>query len=405
MFGSIETDSYQDFGLSDLHHLASPYYNYTLDGANETRSLVSKGQLKQKVLEYVRNSGKLMFMDLCGDHGLVPPGTAISDAEWIKDMKFQKTLDGGYTESINPGRWWCGWCWTNWFFRFCWADSFLLVLFHSSYSCHFFFSDNLFDPSVHLYSKADIQRRFRPSEVNHVAAQQTYIRKTVSGKPNVLYQIAVGEGEDCVSEAYFYLRDLTQSRASLSIGKTFFVMVVLTCGVMLFTNDAATLVIEPIERMMATVTKLAENPLESTSKSRPKTDADMNAEDAGFETMLLEKTLKKIGGLLQVGFGSAGAEIIGNNMGAEGEMNAMVPGKLITSVFGFCIIEDFTETCSYLGADITRYINTVAAIAHGNVSTRRNPSRYAQLSGNTFFSFVSPVVFFFLPFNVFNLLF
>tara|TARA_B100000795_G_scaffold268283_1_gene254965 strand:+ start:1763 stop:1948 length:186 start_codon:yes stop_codon:yes gene_type:complete len=60
--------------------------------------------------------------------------------------------------------------------------------------------------------------------------------------------------------------------------------------------------------------------------------------------MLLEKTLKKIGGLLQVGFGSAGAEIIGNNMGAEGEMNAMVPGKLITSVFGFCIIEDFTET-------------------------------------------------------------
>jgi len=268
-----------------------------------------------------------------------------------------------------------------------------------------FLSDNLFDPSVHLYSKADIQRRFRPSEVNHVAAQQTYIRKTVSGKPNVLYQIAVGEGEDCVSEAYFYLRDLTQSRASLSIGKTFFVMVVLTCGVMLFTNDAATLVIEPIERMMATVTKLAENPLESTSKSRPKTDADMNAEDAGFETMLLEKTLKKIGGLLQVGFGSAGAEIIGNNMGAEGEMNAMVPGKLITSVFGFCIIEDFTETCSYLGADITRYINTVAAIAHGNVSTRRNPSRYAQLSGNTLFSFVSPVVFFCLSFHVFNLLF
>ena len=136
MFGSIETDSYQDFGLSDLHHLASPYYNYTLDGANETRSLVSKGQLKQKVLEYVRNSGKLMFMDLCGDHGLVPPGTAISDAEWIKDMKFQKTLDGGYTESINPGRCWVWWCWTNWFFRFCWADSFLLVLFHSSYSCH-----------------------------------------------------------------------------------------------------------------------------------------------------------------------------------------------------------------------------------------------------------------------------
>ena len=285
---------------------------------------------------------------------------------------------------------------------------FFLILFHSFLLLLSFSSDNLFDPSVHLYSKADIQRRFRPSEVNHVAAQQTYIRKTVNGKPNVLYQIAVEEGEDCVSEAYFYLRDLTQSRASLSIGKTFFVMVVLTCGVMLFTNDAATLVIEPIERMMATVTKLAENPLESTSKSRPKTDADMNAEDAGFETMLLEKTLKKIGGLLQVGFGSAGAEIIGNNMGAEGEMNAMVPGKLITSVFGFCIIEDFTETCSYLGADITRYINTVAAIAHGNVSTMPQPicvmQRPPQLSCVTC-SHSFPPLLFSLQFNLFNLFF
>ena len=107
--------------------MASPYYNYTLDGANETRSLVSKGQLKQKVLEYVRNSGKLMFMDLCGDHGLVPPGTAISDADWIKDMKFQKTLDGGYTESINPGR--ClHWCWTIGFLHVCFQVLFVFYM-------------------------------------------------------------------------------------------------------------------------------------------------------------------------------------------------------------------------------------------------------------------------------------
>jgi hypothetical protein len=220
-----------------------------------------------------------------------------------------------------------------------------------------------FNPSVHLFSKDVIQTRFRPEEVNHVAATQQYIRNA----DNQLYQVSKADDGECISEAYFYLKDLTSARASLSIGKTFCVMIILTCGVMLFTNDAATLVIEPIERMMATVTKLAENPLESTSKNRPKSAEDKEAESAGFETALLEKTLKKIGGLLQVGFGSAGAEIIGNNMGAEGEMDAMVDGKLITSVFGFCIIEDFTETCSYLGADITRYINTVALIAHSNV--------------------------------------
>ena len=315
-------DSYQDYGLSDLHHLASPYYNYTVPGGN--RSVVSSPQLKAKVIEYARSSGKLMYLKLCGEHSLgVDESQILSETEWIKNIKFQKTFDGEYVEDTSPA--------------------------------------TGFNPAVHLLSKAEIQRRFRPAEVNHVSAAQSYVRDS----KNKLFQIS--KDEPCVSEAYFYLKDLTMSRASLSIGKTIFVMFVLTGGVMLFTNDAATLVIEPIERMMATVTKLAENPLEATDRKRPKSDEEKKGDEAGFETMLLEKTLKKIGGLLQVGFGSAGAEIIGNNMGAEGAMDAMVPGKLITSVFGFCIIEDFTETCSYLGADITRYINTVAAIAHGNV--------------------------------------
>merc|ERR1711871_182769 len=52
--------------------------------------------------------------------------------------------------------------------------------------------------------------------------------------------------------------------------------------------------------------------------------------------------------------------------GGDGELDAMVPGKLITSVFGFSIISDFTETCMYLGKDITRYINTIANLVHNN---------------------------------------
>ena len=318
-----DLDSFQNYGLDDLHRLSTPYYNFTVPGSN--RSVVSKPQLKAKVLEYVRNSGKLMYLDLCGDHGFVAEGTPLSDVDWIKNVKFQKTKDSGFTESANIDL---------------------------TYG---------FDPKIHLTSKSEILKRYRTAEVNYVTSGANYMRD----EKNVLYQ--TNQENPCVSEAYFYLKDVTRHRANLSIGKTLFVMVVLTVGVMSFTNDASKLVIEPIERMMATVMKLAENPLEATDKKRPKNNDEQNADDNAYETQLLEKTLNKIGGLLQVGFGLAGAEIIGNNMGAEGEMNAMVPGKLITSVFGFCIIEDFTETCSYLGADITRYINTVAAIAHGNV--------------------------------------
>ena len=40
-----------------------------------------------------------------------------------------------------------------------------------------------------------------------------------------------------------------------------------------------------------------------------------------FELALLENTIKKIGGLLRVGFGEAGAEIITANMNTNGELD------------------------------------------------------------------------------------
>ena len=70
---------------------------------------------------------------------------------------------------------------------------------------------------------------------------------------------------------------------------------------------------------MSIVTMLAKNPLASTRHTQ------MDKSKAGFETMLLESTLAKIGALMQVGFGAAGAEIIGKNMGT-GKLNPMVAG-------------------------------------------------------------------------------
>ena len=42
----------------------------------------------------------------------------------------------------------------------------------------------------------------------------------------------------------------------------------------------------------------------------------------------------------------------------------MIAGKKITSVFGFAIIEDFTNTCSCLEEETCTYINTIANIVH-----------------------------------------
>jgi len=68
-----------------------------------------------------------------------------------------------------------------------------------------------------------------------------------------------------------------------------------------------------------------------------------------METVILEKTLTKIGALLVLGFGEAGAEIIASNMqNSEGGVDPMIPGKRINCIFGFCDIRNFTDTTEIL---------------------------------------------------------
>ena len=81
-------------------------------------------------------------------------------------------------------------------------------------------------------------------------------------------------------------------------------------------------------------------------------DDDKKVRDQGYETVLLEQTLERVGELLQVGFGAAGAEIIGKNMAVHSSLNPMVPGKKITAIYGFCDIRRFTDTTECLQEDV-----------------------------------------------------
>ena len=113
---------------------------------------------------------------------------------------------------------------------------------------------------------------------------------------------------------------------------------------------------------------LAANPLATIDEGleRDLTEQEMEAHEEGYETVLLEQSLSKIGGLLQVGFGVAGTEIIGKNMKAAGALNVMLPGKKITTVIGFGAIEEFTDSCTCLEEKICMYINTIAKIVHSD---------------------------------------
>ena len=64
---------------------------------------------------------------------------------------------------------------------------------------------------------------------------------------------------------------------------------------------------------------------------------------------MLEQTILKIGGLLQIGFGEAGAQIIGKNMTSEDDhLNIMLPGRRMMVLFGYCQIREFIDTTDCL---------------------------------------------------------
>ena len=65
----------------------------------------------------------------------------------------------------------------------------------------------------------------------------------------------------------------------------------------------------------------------------------------GMETTILLTTINKIGGLMQVGFGEAGATVIAKNLAdsSGGRLNLMGGGTMIQSIFGFCDVR--YETC------------------------------------------------------------
>jgi hypothetical protein len=119
----------------------------------------------------------------------------------------------------------------------------------------------------------------------------------------------------------------TRLNAILGLIRTLFVTIILAAAALLFSKDATDLVLAPIEMMVAKVRKIAENPLEAAQMEEREAlaleelerqgklkDLKKRAEEAKYETTILEKTILKLGALLALGFGEAGSNIIAQNM-------------------------------------------------------------------------------------------
>lgn len=187
-----------------------------------------------------------------------------------------------------------------------------------------------------------------------------------------------------------------QLSATLGIIQTFGICVILSCGAYFFSKITTELVIEPIENMIERVKHITSDPLSAIheeeerllidamkwGKKNQAEDPDLSSDEEEqlrkekeknqlMETELLEQTLYKIGALMAIGYGEAGSRLIAQNMAQSGdsnsELNPMLPGEKIISIFGFCDIRKFTNATEILREGVMLFVNEIGQICHGIV--------------------------------------
>ena len=168
----------------------------------------------------------------------------------------------------------------------------------------------------------------------------------------------------------FDITGRVREEAILGILLTSFVVILLGLGMVSFNKDVHNLVIVPIEHMIQLVREISENPLGKGLSLRTGDNGNNKQKDDGMETTLLIRTISKIAGLMRVGFGEAGADIIGRNLnitnGADA-MNLLGTGRKIHSIFGFCDVRQFTDTTECLQEEVMLFVNRIAHILHSIV--------------------------------------
>ena len=318
------------YGLVELHRLPQ---DRNISGS------VTGGLFKTRVEQYIRDVGNILYIDVCPKNCANQWNSSITN-RWLRGLKFQEKEDPKmpYQSSINTQ--------TGW------------------------------NPSNRKASNAEeILKEFRKGvEVAIIAVTGCY-----NEDGTVLPANTDDLSDTCYSIVYIDTKKESIAGAINNSMKTLFVMFLLLGSSLIFVYDAELLVVEPLERMYNLVRRLADNPLDSLNNFA--VGYNYSAPDE-FETVILEKAFTKIGSLLQVGFGHAGASIIAKNMG-RGELKTLEPGKKVTCVFVYAQIDNYTKIMSSLKESAIQYINMVASIVHKSVHTY-----YGAANKNTGSSFL-----------------
>jgi len=124
---------------------------------------------------------------------------------------------------------------------------------------------------------------------------------------------------------------------------------------MMFLQDIQEHVITPIEKLTALSANLG------ATLSFISRDPDDEQDEVEF----LDSAIKKMEGLLRVGYGEAGTTIIGKNLvGSSEKLEPMLPGVKLDGMVGFIMLVEFGVVTQCMGEDVMLYANYVGEVIH-----------------------------------------
>jgi len=193
---------------------------------------------------------------------------------------------------------------------------------------------------------------------------------------DIMNVTCVKEGTGVYTEGLFDNRQAAFDDGLVEFMSEIFILLIWVLGVMGFAGPVMLLVVQPIERMVNLLSLMMQDPLgfSSSSEYRRLNDEDDEIDSMwpkevleGMETTFLMRTILRIGSLMKVGFGSAGVEIIRNNL-ERGEHKDVLflnkQGDTVSCIFLFCDIRQFTDATESLQEEVFVFTNKVAAVVH-----------------------------------------
>jgi len=144
---------------------------------------------------------------------------------------------------------------------------------------------------------------------------------------------------------------------------------VMLVSIYLFNKDMYTMILNPLERLILKLKKVAQDPIGAFKSSWDQNPSNViSKKESSNETILIENAIYKISELLVLGFGQAGAKIISQFVFDKNkDIDQIGAGDMVQAIFGFCDIRNFTDATEVLLEEVMVFVNSIAEIVHSSV--------------------------------------